>query len=526
MADTTLESVIRGRNALPQTAILSIVRQCAVSLDRTGPSRRTPAPADIVVSDTAEPDGITAEVKDLASERVVDQEFTLGKPNPEFAPYLAPEEILGGEKDARADQFALAVIAYELLCGNRPFSGGNLSLLFYEICANPPTPATQANPKLPAEVEPVFEKALSKYPDARFESSTAFADALRRAVQGHTAPALNGPVAAAIPLAAATAAGAEAASAVATPPAAARPEAVAAPAAVYDLPPARRRPRWDEDGTGRPPTRSALTDVPSGRGSSRKWIIAAVLVAIGIILAGIRWQSGPKHQAPTNMGPTAPAQQPAPAPQQTQPAAASNSPQATAPAQQPSTGRSLQQSPAPAAAHPPPSTPSVQPTPTTPKERMAATAPPVATHRGAAEYSTPQRAGSGSVDLVTSPPGAKITIDHTIICTAPCTLSLPAGRHVLSATLGGYATAERIFHVPEDNSVIIDLAQGAGVLLVNSIPAGATVMIDGKEVGRAPLSVHVTAGQHRVDLFSGSQSRQQVVSIQPDTIQGVTVNMQ
>lgn len=50
-------------------------------------------------------------------------------------------------------------------------------------------------------------------------------------------------------------------------------------------------------------------------------------------------------------------------------------------------------------------------------------------------------------------------------------------------------------------------------------------MLDGHEVGRAPLSLRVGAGQHRLDFFSGSQARQQIITVEPDTIQGVTLDL-
>lgn len=519
---------------------MSIVRQCAVALDRMGPSPRTPTPADIVLSDAGDGSGMAASLKDLGSERDSEAERSIGTPNPDFAPYLSPEEVMGGEKDSRSNQFALAVIAYEMLCGKRPFAGGNISQLFYEICASPPQPPSESNPNLPRAVDPVLERALSKFPESRYPSSTALSNALSTALEQARTPVFApAPVPASVraetfvpPIAAAATASGRPGAPVAEPVG----PAPATGTVAYDLPPARRRTRWDEDDTRPKPSRSLLAESGGQQsGTSKKWIFAAIAAAVILIAAALGWQARPKaHTATSNMGPAAPAipaatqQPPAQQPSSSVPAPQAAPPSTGAVAVPKSTpGRLVQQSQqSPAAASqqsPVPAGGSVPPT-QAPKPNFAQTPAPLpAPHP--ADRVAPLHAGSGTVDFVTNPPGAQLLIDHNIVCTAPCTLTLPPGRHVLSATLGGYATAERIFHVPEDSSMIIDLAQGAGVLLINSIPAGATVMLDGKEVGHAPMSLHVLAGQHRLDLFSGAQSKQQIVSIQPDTIQGVTLDL-
>ncbi|HEY0755335.1 MAG TPA: protein kinase [Ktedonobacteraceae bacterium] len=93
--------------------------------------------------------------------------------------YMAPEQWAGHPGFA-SDQYALAVMAYELLTGSPPFEGGPLSVMFAHI-HQLPWPARSLNPLLPPAVDLVLQRALAKKPEERFSSITAFAQALQNA---------------------------------------------------------------------------------------------------------------------------------------------------------------------------------------------------------------------------------------------------------------------------------------------------------------------------------------------------------
>ncbi|MEO8973978.1 MAG: serine/threonine-protein kinase [Ktedonobacteraceae bacterium] len=103
--------------------------------------------------------------------------------------YMAPEQIMGKPRLA-SDQYALGIVIYEWLCGERPFKGS-----FPELCAQhlyaPPPSLKEKNFQVPATVENVVMKALAKEPQQRFASVQDFAYALEQANQqtssGHTA---------------------------------------------------------------------------------------------------------------------------------------------------------------------------------------------------------------------------------------------------------------------------------------------------------------------------------------------------
>ena len=88
---------------------------------------------------------------------------TLGTPG-----YMAPEQCYGKPLDSRADQYSLAVLAYECLAGRVPFTGDSLGEIVRKHCMEPPPRITEARPDLPESVADALNRALSKDPDDRF----------------------------------------------------------------------------------------------------------------------------------------------------------------------------------------------------------------------------------------------------------------------------------------------------------------------------------------------------------------------
>ncbi len=95
--------------------------------------------------------------------------------------YMAPEQC-EGEAVPASDQYALAVMTYELLTGRPPFQG-NAMRLMYQHVNTPPEPPSAYNPHLSKALDDMLLTALSKRPEERFASVTAFATAFQQAVQ-------------------------------------------------------------------------------------------------------------------------------------------------------------------------------------------------------------------------------------------------------------------------------------------------------------------------------------------------------
>ncbi len=101
---------------------------------------------------------------------------------------MAPEQWTSTPVFA-TDQYALAVMAYELLAGRPPFVGRMEQLMYQHFNAQPSAPSAY-NPRLPAALDAVILRALAKKPEERFSSVADFASALTQAAQeSPTAPA-------------------------------------------------------------------------------------------------------------------------------------------------------------------------------------------------------------------------------------------------------------------------------------------------------------------------------------------------
>ena len=100
------------------------------------------------------------------------------------AGYLAPEQARGESATPASDRYALAVVAFELLTGRRPFEGDTPTTeAFAHLNADVPS-ATALDPTLPARVDDVFERALAKDPESRPATAQALVADLREALAG------------------------------------------------------------------------------------------------------------------------------------------------------------------------------------------------------------------------------------------------------------------------------------------------------------------------------------------------------
>jgi len=113
--------------------------------------------------------------------------------------YMAPEQIEGGAVDGRADQYALACAAFELLAGRPPFQRDQGVAVIWAHLSVPPPALGSLRPGLPEAADAVFARALAKAPVDRFSSCQEFAAALSTALglalgpAGLVAPASGSP---------------------------------------------------------------------------------------------------------------------------------------------------------------------------------------------------------------------------------------------------------------------------------------------------------------------------------------------
>jgi serine/threonine-protein kinase len=104
------------------------------------------------------------------------------------AAYIAPEQAMGHASTAASDRYALAVVAFELLTGTRPFEAEHFAAQARAHVEDEPPPASERDPDLPASVDAVLARGMAKEPSDRWESAADMVAALGGAL-GSTAPA-------------------------------------------------------------------------------------------------------------------------------------------------------------------------------------------------------------------------------------------------------------------------------------------------------------------------------------------------
>jgi len=176
-------------NPLPEPAmILRVLGQMAEALDYTharGVVHRDIKPANVMIDSAG-----TAKILDFGIARISDARtctptgMVMGT-----VEYMAPEQILGQTADGQADQFALAVVAYQMMTGSTLFGPQTLATLTYKLVNEAPTPPCARNAALPRGVDAVLARGLAKTPAERFPTCRQFVAALAEAFsEAPTAP--------------------------------------------------------------------------------------------------------------------------------------------------------------------------------------------------------------------------------------------------------------------------------------------------------------------------------------------------
>ncbi|MGZ7082248.1 MAG: protein kinase domain-containing protein [Candidatus Angelobacter sp.] len=164
---TTLHELLVEKRVLATDEVLQLTRQICRGLDyahSNGIVHRDIKPANIMITGNG-----TVKIMDFgiakSGGQVTNTGQVLGTPN-----YMAPEQVKGRQLDGRSDLFSLGVILYEMLTGEKPFVGQNVTTIIYKIVnENPITPRdldVTVHPGLSA----IVTKALAKAPDDRYQT--------------------------------------------------------------------------------------------------------------------------------------------------------------------------------------------------------------------------------------------------------------------------------------------------------------------------------------------------------------------
>lgn len=169
-------------DGMPGAAVADVIAAVADALDYAHQRlllHRDVKPANILLANFGTPDSRIS-LADFGIARWVDDPSGLTATNMTVGTvsYAAPEQLMGGELDGRADQYALAATAFHLLTGSPPFQHSNPAVVISQHLSAAPPVIGDRRPEL-AALDPVFAKALAKDPGDRYERCADFARALR-----------------------------------------------------------------------------------------------------------------------------------------------------------------------------------------------------------------------------------------------------------------------------------------------------------------------------------------------------------
>jgi eukaryotic-like serine/threonine-protein kinase len=189
---TLLDVVQNG--PLPPGRALHIVSQVLSGLAHAhgqGIVHRDVKPANIVLVEVTGT-GDHARILDFGLAKLLDGpgaswstvQTAVGTPS-----YMSPEQARGEEVDARADQYAVGIMLFELLTGKKPFYGKDpFEVLKKHMHAEPPPLARAGGPSFSTQLEAVVKRALAKQPGERYASALEFRDALAATPEADDVP--------------------------------------------------------------------------------------------------------------------------------------------------------------------------------------------------------------------------------------------------------------------------------------------------------------------------------------------------
>ncbi len=444
----SLEKIVQEQTVLPIETILPIYDQICSALDHAHQNKvvhRDIKPANIMILQNG-----LVKVTDFGIAKMMDMGMTqagqiLGTPN-----YMSPEQVKGRQIDGRSDIFSLGVILYELVTGEKPFGGQNITTVIYKIINENPIPPRELDASIHAGLSYVISKALAKNPDERYQTCKELAEDLRTYKNlGSTATGQSTVI-------------------MMTP--AVRTD-MAAPELGAQVPPPQSAPAAVDEASiasslnvpTTPPPVPLWQTIPQ-----YAWVVGAlgVVAILGVTSYFMLRPASPRKVSPQVVE-TAPPQNP-----QT----------AVSPAAQPGT---------PATATTAPGT-TAQPTAPNPAE---------ASPKGQGLRTQPTAAKVGELRVSANVKGARISVDgqseakwltpHTIA-------NLTAGTHNVVISMDGYENFAQSVTIEGGKTASVEgnLSAPTAELDIATLPPGLEVLIDGKSRGPSPVAAVLPLGKH------------------------------
>jgi serine/threonine-protein kinase len=173
----SLQSVIDARQPFPVPRVLKLMEQVCSALDfahQHNVVHRDIKPANLML--TADD---VVKITDFGTAKILQfgtaqTAHVMGTPS-----YMSPEQVKGKPVDGRSDIFSLGVILYELMTGEKPFPGQNITTVIYKIINEEPIPPRSLDSSIHPGLSAVITRALAKEPADRFQSCHELMSALK-----------------------------------------------------------------------------------------------------------------------------------------------------------------------------------------------------------------------------------------------------------------------------------------------------------------------------------------------------------
>jgi len=483
----TLQQVLSAAASVPIDQMIRILRQAAAGLDYAHQKdivHLDIKPANIMIT----ADG-AVKISDFGVAKLVAPEnFSISSAIVGTPRYMSPEQALGQPVNGHSDQYSLAVIAYEMLTGEKLHAGANLGEIVHRIVTEEPEPS-RINPSLTREIDDVVRKGLAKRPGGRYRDCQEFVDALEKSCNVWPKETTG-------PLGGLT-------------------KGRTASGKAFPLVHAPTMQNGATVGTVVPPTQPTFPPRDSQAGIAtgehtveRKSRWSPFLLAImmgGALFALIAWHpqgSAPDNSTDEESKPTLPVrQQTSVSPPRE---VTNNSPNPT-----------------------PSSVPnrSNEPHIFSAERRETSREPTLPSIEPRRSKPTPQ-----TITITSTPGNATVILDglQEISCTTPCSLSAMPGRHTVTISLVGFESERREVAVgPELVSLPpFELRTPSGTLWVSSEPAGATVYVNGRPTGRpTPAVLQLAAGTYTITVELGGNLHSEAFEVRTGATKLVKITL-
>jgi serine/threonine protein kinase len=173
----SLQSLIDAHQQFPFPRVMKVMEQVCSALDfahQHNVVHRDIKPANLML--TADD---TVKITDFGTAKILQigtaqTSHVMGTPS-----YMSPEQVKGKPVDGRSDIFSLGVILYELMTGEKPFPGQNITTVIYKIINEEPISPRSLDATIHPGLSAVISRALAKDPNSRYQSCHELLNALK-----------------------------------------------------------------------------------------------------------------------------------------------------------------------------------------------------------------------------------------------------------------------------------------------------------------------------------------------------------